>query len=186
MSWFADVLRAKTTSWSFSRLETGEPAAQRAFTPETAYMSVVLRSLRIPYSRRGFSRFYGTVSSRCSLVHRGGARVEFFVVTTPPDIQGVDDANANRLVTVNKRLAGPVPYRGGDVELQLALLSVKASDLAAPYLEVLENFALVAGVSFVGPALKLAGPLRRGLDLLVGADAPAVLELGLVYFLNYH
>lgn len=182
MSWFADLLRAKTIGWSFGRVDTATAApsfASRPFTPETSYLSVILRSLRIPYSRRGLSHFYGTVSSRCSLVHRGGARVEFFVVTAPPEIQGVDGIDANRMVTLNKRLAGPVPYRGGDVELQLALLSIKTSDLAAPYLEMLEGFASVAGVAFVAPALKLAAPLRRGLDLLVGADAPAVLEVGL-------
>lgn len=182
MSWFADLLRAKTTRWFFGRIENGATTpsvAPRPFVPETSYLSVILRSLRVPYSRRGLSHFYGTVTSRCSVVHRGSARVEFFVVTAPPDMQGGDDTDANRLIMLNKRLAGPVPYRGGDVDLQLALLSVKASDLAAPYLEVLESFASVAGVAFVTPALKLAAPLRRGLDLLVGADAPAVLEVGL-------
>ena len=181
MSWLADLLRTKTTSWTFGRIEADGMAssAPRAIPPETSYLSIVLRSLRVPYARRGLSQFYGTVSSRCSVVHRGGGRAEFFVVTTPPNMQGVDDGDTNRILLMNKRLAGPVPYRGGDVELQLALLSVKASDLSAPYLEVLESVASLAGVAFVAPALMLAAPLRRGLDLLVGASEPATLQIGL-------
>lgn len=177
-----DILRTKSTDWFFGRIEgAGAPDASvdRAVAPETSYLSVILRSLRVPYSRRGFSRFYGAVTSRCSLPHRSGVPAEFCLVTTPPALKGVEPKHADRVLTLNKRLLGPVPYRGGDLEMELGLLSVKSADLAGPYLEVLETMASVAGVAFLVPALAMARPLQRGIDLLLRTGDPAVLEVGL-------
>jgi hypothetical protein len=179
---FAELLRTRTTDWFFARLEGEAEAAEatgRHVEPEAAYLSVILRSMRVTHSRKGLSRFYAAVTSCCSLPRRGGAPAQFFVLTTPPSLRGIEPKHADRILTLNKRLLGPVPYRGGDLEVQVGLLSVKAAELAGPYLELLENMASVSGVSLVGPALAFAEPLQRGLDLLVGAADPVELEIGL-------
>lgn len=181
MTWLAEVLRTRTTDWFFGAIRSPATLGRidpRTIEPETSYLSVTLRSLRIPYARRGFRRFHGAVSSRCSLPHRSGAPAQFVVVTTPPDLKGVESKEGGRMLTLNQRLMGPVPYRGGGLELELALLSIKAEDLAGRYLEVLEMMSSVAGAAFVTPALALARPLLRGIDLLLGVSEAALLEVG--------
>lgn len=147
--------------------------------PESSYLSVFLRSMRIVDVRAGVQRFHGAVSSYCSLPHRSGDKAEFFVLTTPAGLKDVQPKHADRVLTLSKRLLGPVPYRGGDLEVQLGLFSIKAADLAGPYLDLLETMSTVAGISFLGPAAAFVTPLRKGLDLLVGSEDPSVLEIGL-------
>lgn len=181
MAWFGDLMHTRTKTWYFSPLDHvpgADNPPPRVVEPQQWYIGVVLRSLRVPYARKGASRFYGAVTSRCSLPYRGGDPAEFFVLTTPPGLKGVDPSQADRVLTLNKRLLGPVPYRGGDLDVELGLLSVKSSDLAEPYLDLLEEIASIAGVSLLGPAATLVHPLRRGLDVLARGD-PSVLEVGL-------
>ncbi|HET7486937.1 MAG TPA: hypothetical protein VFJ85_03350 [Acidimicrobiales bacterium] len=181
MSWWDKLLRARTDDWVFTPIadESERAVERRVVEPETAYLGAFLRSMRIVDVRRGLSRFYGAVSSTATVPHRGGAPAEFFVVTTPTALRDVDAKQADRVLVLDRRILGPVPYRGGDLELELGLFSVRSADLAGPYLDLLESMASAAGLAFVGPALALAKPLRDGLELLVGADGPSMLEIGL-------
>jgi hypothetical protein len=70
-----------------------------------------------------------------------------------------------------------VPYRGGDVKLEAGLFSVKEADLAAPFLEVLDDLSSAAGTSVIG-ALPFAGPLVKAFDMLVAAPDAVQLEIG--------
>lgn len=178
MGWWSRLLRTKAEDWVFASVAE-EGVERRTVEPETAYLGVFLRSMRIVHVREGLSRFYGAVSSTCTVPHRGGAPAEFFVVTTPAALRDVEAGDADRVVVLEKRLLGPVPYRGGDLDVELGLFSIRSADLAGPYLDVLETMASVAGLAFVGPAQAFAAPLRRGLELLVGGDAPSMLEIGL-------
>ena len=74
---------------------------------------------------------------------------------------------------------GPIPYRGGQLALEIGLFSIKSVDLAAPYLEVLEAMSKQAGVAFINAALPFAGPLKTGINLLVGGGDNSPLEIGL-------
>ena len=180
MSWWSRFLRTKTQDWVFAPVDDGgRPAERRTVSPESAYLSVFLRSMRIVHVRQGLSRFYGTVSSSCTLPHRRGEPAEFFVVTTPAALRDVEPGEADRVLVLDQRLLGPVPYRGGDLDVELGLFSIRSADLAGAYLDLLENMASVAGLAFVGPAMAFAAPLRRGLELLVGGDGPSMLEIGL-------
>lgn len=175
MGWWKHVVEARTRDWTFSPVG----AAGTAVDPESVYLSVFLDSMRVVHVRKGLQRFYGTVSSYCALPHRSNGTAEFFVVNTPTHLKDASPAELARVLNLKTRLLGPVPYRGGDLQLQVGLFSISAGDLSGPYLEVLESLATVAGVSLIGPALALVAPLRKGLELLVGAEDPSVLEVGL-------
>lgn len=82
-------------------------------------------------------------------------------------------------MTRNIRLFGPVPYRGGDLDLELGLFSVRAGDLVGPFVDLLESLSGAAGVAFVAAARPFVEPVRRGFDLLMGAEGEATLEIGL-------
>lgn len=182
MSWWSTALRTRADSWTFGALgadQVPDSLGHERVEPESFYLSGFLRSMWVTDVRKGVARFYGTLHSHTSLPHLGGALAEFQIIVTPPDLRDVDTSDANRFVTRNIRLFGPGPYRGGDLELELGLFSVRAGDLVGPFVDLLESMTGAAGVSLVGAARPFAEPVRRGFDLLMGTEGEAILEIGL-------
>jgi hypothetical protein len=135
--------------------------------------------MRVLYVRKGLNRFFGTVHSFISIPHLSGEAAEFHVVTTPSKLRDIDASNVNQVISLNQRLLGPIPYRGGDLDIELGLFSVKSGELAGPFLGVLEGMAKAAGVTYVNVALPFIGPLKEGINLLAGAQGDSMLEVGL-------
>lgn len=182
MGWWSGAMHEKAQSWAFGALaaeQVPDALPHDPIAPESGYVSGFLRSMWITRVRDGVTRFYGTLQSHASLPHLGSGAAEFQVVVSPPDLRDLDPSQAHRVVTRNMRLFGPVPYRGGDLELEVGLFSVKAGDLVGPFLDLLETLGGAAGVSLVAAARPFAAPVRRGFDLLTGSDGDAILEIGL-------
>jgi hypothetical protein len=99
-------------------------------------------------------------------------------VIVPDKMRELDPNNVDRLVEVDKPVIGPVPYLG-ELSLELGLFSVKGSDLAAPYLDLLTSLAEQSGVAAVSAALPYVEPLRKGADLLFGNNKQSALEIGI-------
>ncbi|RZM18123.1 MAG: hypothetical protein EOO88_41565, partial [Pedobacter sp.] len=70
-------------------------------------------------------------------------------VTAPTAMRDLDPNRLDRIIQSNYRLMGPVPYVGGDIRVEIGLLSVASADLAAPYLQLLETLSDKAGVSYI-------------------------------------
>jgi hypothetical protein len=138
-----------------------------------------LKSLRIVDVRKGLKRFYGAVHSWSSVSHAAQGRVEFQVVTTPSELKDADAAHLDRVISMDRPLLGPVPYRGGGLELELGLFSILSQDLTGPFLDVLENMSKAAGVTFVTAARPFVEPLTQGISLLTGTTGDSLLEVGL-------
>lgn len=188
MGWWKQIFRTRAEDWTYGRLmpsqlPDGQPS--RAIEAEAEYVSAFVHSLRICDVRRGVSKFYGTVHSLASVPpSRFGERAEFHALTTPEGLKNLDAKNVNRVVTLNQRILGPVPYRGGDLEIELGLFSVKSADLADPFLSVLEDLSSLAGVAFVATARPFAEPLKRGIGLLTDSVGASILEIGLAKIYN--
>jgi hypothetical protein len=118
-----------------------------------------------------------------TILHRGTGLAEFQTVTTPTRLAELDASNLDRVIFLNHRLLGPVPYRGGDLNAEVGLFSVKTSDLAQPFLDVLESLATKAGVSFVSAAAPFVEPLKKGLESLTGSKECG-LEIGIATTIN--
>ncbi len=169
--------------WTYAPLEADQVPDQLGHNPiqaEQAYISIFLRSMRVVNVRTALKKFYGTVHSYISLPYLSlGSRAQFHVLITPSNLKDVDASHIDRVISVNRRLLGPVPYRGGDVEVELGLFSVESVDLAGPFLSVLEGLSSAAGVSFINVALPFVGPLLQGVNLLAGTQGNTILEIGL-------
>jgi len=73
---------------------------------------------------------------------------------------------------VDQPLVGPIPYRGGNVEMEVGLFSVASSDLAGPYISLLTDISVKAGVSFISVAIPFVEPLlKQGIQLLTGKQS---------------
>jgi hypothetical protein len=181
MTW-SDIWRTETQDWVHGWLEPGQtpPGSPAGIVePNASYLSIFLKSARIVNVRSGFTKFYGAVHSLMRLPHRSARMADFNVITTPVELKNVDSQGIDRVIQIDQRLLGPVPYVDGDLEVEVGLFSVASSNLAAPYLNLLESLSKTAGVSFISAAAPFAAPILEGVKLLTSGTRDAVLEIGL-------
>ncbi|WP_026732873.1 hypothetical protein [Fischerella sp. PCC 9605] len=183
MGWWKQLFITRAKDWIFEELEPTQVPPEEAFDkvsiPEDkAYFTITLRSMRIVNVRKLTTKFYGMVHSFSTLPHMSGEDAAFHFVIAPTELRRIDPQNLDRVVQVNKPLLGPIPYRGGCLGFELGLFSVKETDLAAPFIDVLETIASKAGVSFVSAAIPFIEPLKKGIDALTGASDGSILEIG--------
>lgn len=147
--------------------------------PDEDYLTLLLQALRIRYSRRGRKRFYGVAASWASVSYRGGnGLAEFTAVTTPGELRSVTARNLDRVVQANVPLMGPVPYRGGAVEVEVGLLSMEDAEIATAFIYTLADVAGAVGVAHVELARLFVEPVCHGIDLLTGAANGVRIETG--------
>jgi hypothetical protein len=89
----------------------------------------------------------------------------------------MDAKSTDGVVTQDIPLLESVPYRGG-LRVQLGLFSIKADDLTAPYLNMLDDLSGAAGVGFVRQALQFVNPIKNGINLLLGGGRDVKLDVG--------
>ena len=182
MPFWNDIFKKRSEDWFYyhlPRTQTPDDIEIKNLAPEKDYVNIFLKSMRIVNVRNGLSKFYGTVHSFSKLLHRSGKQAEFNLVTTPGKLEQLDAKNLDRVINLNKRLLGPAAYKGGDLELEVGLFSIKSADLAAPFISLLEEMSGLAGVSFIGAALPYVKPIQNGINLLTGGQAKTILEIGL-------
>ncbi len=179
MSRLEQLLYTKASDYVFTQIPTTAPAEiPSPIENGGSYLSVFLRSTRIVDVRKGWSKFYPVVHSYTAIPRTDGRKAEFQVVTSPSRLAELDADHLDNVINVNHRLLGPAPFMGGDINVEIGLFSVKSSDMAKPFLGVLEEMATAAGVAFVSVAKPFTTPLKKGLDLLMGCD-DLHLEVGL-------
>lgn len=183
MGGWTELFTKRLEDWIFISLNQNqvpdEPKINSDISADEAYITINLRSLRILNVRKLTTKFYGVVHSSISLNHLSGDEAAFQTVTVPNALRRIDPENLDRIIQINNSLLGPIPYRGGTVKMELGLFSVKESDLAAPFIDILETMASQAGVSIVSTALPFLGPLKKGIDAIIGTANDSILEIGL-------
>jgi len=181
MSWL-DIFRKRAEEWVFSPLAAAqvpeEPKANNAIGADDGYVTITLRSMRIVNVRKFTTKFYGVVHSFVSLDHSSGTDAVFQNVTTPSELKKIDPKNLDRVIAVNMPVIEQVPYRGGNVSLEMGLFSVKETDLAAPFIDLLETMSKQAGVAVISAAAPFVQPLKKGIDAIIGTDSDTILEIG--------
>jgi hypothetical protein len=176
MAWWTNIWNTKASSWCHGWI--GQDAGQ-ALHAEQCYLTLTLRSIYLPYVRKGTSRFFGAVHSFTKLAHNAHGEAEFHAFTVPAGLKGVDASGLHNVVNARKTLFGPVPYRGGPLKLEIALFSIASQDLAEPFLSLLEGLSDTIGVAYIGAASGLLRQLSSGIDSVSKSADGASLELGL-------
>ncbi len=182
MSIWSDFMRKRAEDWVFAPLQPSQTPGNApvvAIAPNTAYIEVYLKSMRVVDLRRAFKKYFGTVHSFTSVETLAGKPAQFNVVTTPNDLRNIDARNLDRVINLNQRLLGPIPYRGGGLALEAGLFSIEGDDLAGPYVNLLQKISSIAGVSFLQSAMPFVEPIKEGVSLLLGTQGDTMLEIGL-------
>ena len=157
----------------------GESAPLAPLERNTTYLSIIVKSLRLPIVRNKATRYNGLVHAFADIAAAGRGSVQLASATTPTALVGLDPANASRVITIDRTVVGPTPWSGGPLRLQLGLFSVVEQDLAGPFLATLTAISEKAG----GALATTAQPLLDVLNTAVGAFASKTgtvqLEIGL-------
>lgn len=173
MGIWGDVWRTEAKSWAFGHIGTTTD-----ISPHKKYLSVMLRQLRIVNARVGFSRFYGAVEFYGRLPKLSGAAAEFASVSSPSKLRDIHKKDLGNFVFGNQRLLGPIPYVGGDLELEIGLFTIKSQDLLMPYLELLGELSSSAGLAFVSVATPYISAIKKGASALMRPEGSSSLEIG--------
>jgi hypothetical protein len=187
MGWLKEIFSSRTKDWFFSQLPVApDPnfVLTKIIPADAEYVSIILKSMRIVNVRKGLSKFYATVHSHIEVPYLTGKPACFNYVTTPGTLEKLDGAHIDRVVNLNRRLLGPIPYRGADIKLEIGLFSIKEADLAAPFISLLTSMSSLGGVSFINTALPYIEPLEKGIELLTGSGDDTILEIGINTELN--
>jgi hypothetical protein len=173
MGIWTDLWRTEAKNWAFGHIgNTVE------ITPEKRYVSVTLRRIQIVNTRVGFSRFFGLVEFFGRLPHLSGTSAEFASVTSPSKLRDIRKKDLGNFALGVQRLLGPVPYLGGDLEIEIGLFTVKSQDLLMPYLELLGELSSSAGLAFFSVAAPYVSAIRNGAAALIRPVGSSSLEIG--------
>ena len=183
MGFWNNIWQTRAESWlkyHFKASQVTGAAEPVVVQPNTAYANIWLKSARVVNVRTGLRRFYGAVHSRVALLPVGESdKVEVNTVVAPESLKNIDASKLDRVVSINHRLLGPVAHSGNDVDIEVGLFSIAEADLVAPYLGMLEKISNLAGVGFITTAMQLAGPIKDGINAILGGGGDNILEIGL-------
>jgi hypothetical protein len=178
VDWLKKAMHERARDFLIAPLDESHGAPPHSLVQVDAeYVTLRVKAARIVDVRRWGTKFHGCINSRARLLHEANGSVEHQTVLAPAELKEVDSANIDRIVSIDKVLLGPFPYRG-QLDLTIALFSIKSADLAAPYLELLASLADTAGVAFLAAAKPYVEPLRKGADLLFGTAGASQIEIG--------
>jgi hypothetical protein len=173
MGIWTDLWRTRAKGWAFGHIGVETP-----IDPYKRYVSIMLKQLRIVNERVAFSRFFGAVEFYGRVPHLSGGWAEFASMTAPTQLRDVKKKDLGNLVIGPRRLLGPVPYVGGDLEVEIGLFAIKSQDLLMPYLDLIDTLSTAAGLAFVNVAAPYIAAIKQGAAALIEPEGTASLEIG--------
>ena len=183
--WFSDlftgIVESRTVDFVVtSALSVGGTMPSFApLKPDENYLSIKVKSLRLVYRRRFTSRRYGVVHSFANLPGAGQGAKEFVSATTPAALTALDPESVSNIISIDKPVVGPTPWRGGDLRLQIGLFSVVERELAGPFLSTLTSLSDKVGVAFASSAKPFLDVISAGVSALSRQTGSVKLEIGL-------
>ena len=152
--------------------ERCEPAgsAGTVIRRDRMYFTVRLNEMYLAENRQWWAVYDPLVVIVIGFNH-GGARVTVPAIIGPDLIkrQSPEDQPRFGVVLRNIRVTGPHPYRGGDIDVSLALYRLQRTDHARSLLNIVDGIASsIGGPGEMATALRFGGALLDGVQALLG------------------
>ena len=177
--WLGDLLVSITKSKTRDFVLTPDLGSGTAFDPDN-YVSVRMVSMCLPNTRdHVVERLYAVVHGFVTLPSFGGEPIKLAAASMPAELAGVSPDHLDRVISLNKLIAGPTPYIGGEFNLQIGLFSVVQENLAATFLTTVTDLSGAIGTGFAAAAAPYVGVLQTAMKMLSGASGHVRLEVGL-------
>ena len=189
MSWLGKIIRTiegsdsvRFVSASGLPLSQGvvlQAVAETPLVADQCYVDLFVESMWLPQARHltGFYHAMAHVYSTLTVLGQSDGEIAF--VSTPSELAKLDAGSLAKVITQSKRALGPVPWRGGDLGLEIGLFSVKERDLTTPFLDMVTAVSNAAGVGFLSAAAPFVPLVRQGVEMITGTIGSAELEVGL-------
>lgn len=136
------------------------------FEPDACYLRVWLNDMYLAHKRVLYQTRSPLVHAACRFNYANAAQ-DLRLIVGPGQSENLGTA-LDRMVNLNYPLLGPVPYRGGDVELLIALAAMETNDYGDQLLDVLGMLSQLTGRGELKAALPFLQPLKRGVEGLFG------------------
>ncbi len=159
-------------------LSASESGNSVQLAPDKCYLELYVESLRIEKARAFATRFHGVVYSYVTFARLGDSSSVVAAVTKPSKLADLDSGSVGKVITISRKMMGAVPWRGGNLAVELGLFSVKSGSLLSPLTNLITRISDVAGISFVELARPFIPLLTEGMDLIAGQTADVRLEVG--------
>jgi hypothetical protein len=164
--------KAQKLCWKRLRPEQIEPRGRETvIDADKAYFFVRLKEMYISETRKLWRKMFPLVHG---FVAYSGK--EEHAVAGPGQLKELGEANLDRIITLNYPLAGPIAYKGGDLNLLVGLYSVPGEDATRILIDMVGQVASLGGLA-LGPYPQIATAIKTGVENLVGINS-ARLELG--------
>jgi hypothetical protein len=134
------------------------------------YFELRLSQMHLLDRREYWREFIPVASFATEFLFAGERRIVPFVVGPQLLAQVEHVRSGDSVEYLNRRIAGPYPYAGDDVNVFSGLFRVAASNWAKQSLSLVENVAKAFDVSKLTAYLDLAAPLVDGLEGLLAMD----------------
>ena len=175
MAFLNKWLKSASTDW----LHGPVPGTERTqIKSDQHYIKVRVESMRLQYSRIGFTNFHAVVHCYFSYMHDEAGRVSMRNITSPANLQKLDKKGIQNVLQLGETVLGPIPYRAAELELEIGLFAVMSDDISDSFLKFVTEVSNLGGVSFVKAALPVLDLVKSGVDLLLGTDKATSLLVG--------
>jgi hypothetical protein len=134
------------------------------------YFELRINEMCLTYERRWFIEYDPMVLVVSEFSYAGQPTVVPFVVG-PEMIEKLGSEIPEGMVFANTRVAGPHPYRGGDIAVTVILYRTERENYARKMMRLVEKAATVLDlIAPVSTYIKVAGVVLDGVETLTGAD----------------
>ncbi len=183
IQWLKDRWQSEAVHNTYFRIPDANVKTQDggALTPTPVkayeqYYKITLAEMFLRYRREWGASWYPTVIVSIDLKFGDKAQQIAHVAgqTTLKDFK-ITDSNC---VALNHTVTTVLPFNGGEIEMEAALLAMQGKSDVTGLIKVLANFSKLLVVPQLSAALNVAQPLADGVAELVGAtDAHPVLRI---------
>lgn len=157
--------KAKRLYWQRIRADhIAETYREEPIEKDQAYFLVRMREMYIAHTRILWRKFYPMLHG---FVSYGDS--EEHIVVGPGQLREFGEANLDRVMTFNYRLAGPLAYKGGDVTVLVGLYSAPLQDATGALIETVSMVANLGGLT-LGQAAQIAGVVKSGVEKILDLD----------------
>ena len=150
----------------------------QAIEADECYLELYVESLRLEKARSFGTTFNGMVYASVTMARLGEPNLNLTAVSKPESLSKLD-SNTIDVITVSRKIIGPVAWRGGTLHLELGLLSVKTGNILTPVIDLVTQISTAAGISFVGSAAPYIPLMTKGLDLIAGQTKDTAIEVAI-------
>jgi len=142
------------------------PITEGDFEPDASYLRFWLNDMYLAHKRVLYQTRCPVVQATCRFTYANSMQ-DLHLIVGPGQSEKLSAA-LDRMINLNYPLFGPVPYRGGDVELLIALVAMEVTDYSDMLVDVLGLLSQLAGRGELKAALPFIQPLKRGIEGLFG------------------